>query len=333
MWKDSNMYGYIYKRQNKINSKVYIGKHKYDKPELDESYRGSGKYFLNALQKYGEENFTYELIDTADSSDELNMLEKLYIVKFNCMTPYGYNLTHGGDGGDCVTSMHPDDYDMRSKKISESLTGHTTSKETRDTISVRLHEWYDDPIQRDKRRNETIELFLNADHRRRHKEGIQNFWNDKEASNEARISMSKKAQLIWLDDEYRAKQHATRVTEEYKLKMNNSLSGKTKGYVTINNGEHQKRVPPEVLQSWLNDGWVLGAKSRTHEQRAHYRDAALRRCGKPAAKHVKCLETAVVYPSIRECSAQTGISTYFINKSIVNNCAVQGYRFVLLGGD
>ena len=94
------MYGYIYKRQNKLNQKIYIGQHKHIKEEvtLDKSYHGSGTIFKNALEKYGEENFTYELIDSAESPEELNEKEIYWINFYNSLTPNGYNLTKGGLG-------------------------------------------------------------------------------------------------------------------------------------------------------------------------------------------------------------------------------------------
>jgi hypothetical protein len=103
------VYGYIYKRQNTINGKIYIGKHQYDKPELDENYRGSGKLLNYALCKYGEDNITYELICCADSLQELNKLEQFNIEYFDCLAPKGYNLTRGGDGGD-VYSYQTDEW-------------------------------------------------------------------------------------------------------------------------------------------------------------------------------------------------------------------------------
>lgn len=91
------MYGYIYKRVNLINGMVYVGQHVYRSKEvkLDESYKGSGVYFNRALEYYGEENFTYELIDTAENKDELNEKEKFWIKELDSMRK-GYNLTSGG---------------------------------------------------------------------------------------------------------------------------------------------------------------------------------------------------------------------------------------------
>ena len=114
------MYGYIYKRQNKINKKIYIGKHKYHLPQLDESYRGSGKLLLRSIAKYGEENFTYELVDTADSIEELNALEKHYIEAFNCVHPNGYNISSGGDGGDTFTLLPEEDKAERVQRMRSS---------------------------------------------------------------------------------------------------------------------------------------------------------------------------------------------------------------------
>lgn len=92
------MYGYIYKFTNNINNKVYIGKHKYNLPKLDENYLASGILINRAFDKYGLDNFTQELICICDSLEELNEKEKFYIKEYDCMKPKGYNLTKGGDG-------------------------------------------------------------------------------------------------------------------------------------------------------------------------------------------------------------------------------------------
>lgn len=51
------MYGYIYLITNKINGKQYVGKHKYNKPELDPNYITSGIIINEAIEKYSLDNF------------------------------------------------------------------------------------------------------------------------------------------------------------------------------------------------------------------------------------------------------------------------------------
>ena len=92
------MYGYIYKITNKVNNKIYIGKHKHDIPELDCKYVASGTYINRSIRTYGIDNFTIELIDVAYTVEELNDKEIMYIDKYDSIAPNGYNLTHGGDG-------------------------------------------------------------------------------------------------------------------------------------------------------------------------------------------------------------------------------------------
>lgn len=92
------MYGYIYKFTNLVNNKCYVGKHKYNKPELDENYKASGILINQAFIKYGEDKFKHELICCCDTLEELNSKEIYFISKFNSMAPNGYNLTKGGDG-------------------------------------------------------------------------------------------------------------------------------------------------------------------------------------------------------------------------------------------
>lgn len=92
------MFGYIYKRQNKINGKIYVGQHQYDKEGIDPTYLGSGNIFKKDLKKYGNENFTYELLENCNSIEELNERECYYIRFFDCISPKGYNLRDGGNG-------------------------------------------------------------------------------------------------------------------------------------------------------------------------------------------------------------------------------------------
>ena len=88
-------YNYIYLITNKINGKIYVGKHSTD--NLNDGYMGSGKLIKKAIQKYGIENFSKEYLAFCDSEDTLNYLEKFYIKKYKAKE-VGYNLTDGGEG-------------------------------------------------------------------------------------------------------------------------------------------------------------------------------------------------------------------------------------------
>jgi len=44
------------------------------------------------IEKYGLENFDFEILDTASTEEELNRKQKEYIKKYNSFEPHGYNL-------------------------------------------------------------------------------------------------------------------------------------------------------------------------------------------------------------------------------------------------
>lgn len=92
------MYGYIYKTTNIITNKIYVGQKKSD-VFLGEEYLGSGIRLGSSIQHHGKENFKVELLDTADSKEELDKKEIFWIKELNSKDPeVGYNLTDGGDG-------------------------------------------------------------------------------------------------------------------------------------------------------------------------------------------------------------------------------------------
>lgn len=91
----------IYKITNILNDKVYIGQsnnpqHRWIAHKShahNEEYIGSSALY-NAMRKYGEDNFTFEIIGWYENYNEK---EKYYIKLYNSMIPYGYNLTEGGE--------------------------------------------------------------------------------------------------------------------------------------------------------------------------------------------------------------------------------------------
>lgn len=120
------MYGYIYLITNKINNKVYIGQHKYNKPELDPTYKGSGIILAEAYKKYGESNFNATYICEADSRAELDELEISYIQHYRNIlgTENVYNIADGGQGGD----FYPMTIERR-QKIGNALRGRKRDPE------------------------------------------------------------------------------------------------------------------------------------------------------------------------------------------------------------
>lgn len=114
-------YGYIYKTINLVNNKIYVGKKK-GSIEETESYLGSGKILLDAIKKYGRENFKKEILCICSSFSEQNEKEKYWISQLNSRDlTIGYNIGLGGEFGDVFTN-HPDKEKIR-EKIRKAITG------------------------------------------------------------------------------------------------------------------------------------------------------------------------------------------------------------------
>lgn len=89
------MFGYIYITKNKINNKKYIGK-KYG--DYNPKYLGSGILLMQAVKKYGADNFTNSILKECSNDDELNFFEKHFI---EIISPE-YNIAEGGTGGNTL---------------------------------------------------------------------------------------------------------------------------------------------------------------------------------------------------------------------------------------
>ena len=90
----------IYKIENKINGKIYIGKTIKQLSRRIASHIDGHYHIGRALRKYGLQNFDISVIDFVDFGDPvlLSELEMYYIRFYNSKSPNGYNHTDGGDG-------------------------------------------------------------------------------------------------------------------------------------------------------------------------------------------------------------------------------------------
>lgn len=91
----------VYKHTNKVNGKIYIGITGKKVPKYRWG-RGSGYHnnihFVNAIKKYGWDNFEHEILETGLTCKEAKEREQFWIAKYNCNNPkFGYNKTKGGD--------------------------------------------------------------------------------------------------------------------------------------------------------------------------------------------------------------------------------------------
>lgn len=94
----------IYEAINKLNNKRYIGQTIHDLNKRKRQHLESSKrdvtishHFYRALNKYGESNFEWKIIDFAETIEELNFKESFWIDFFDTTNVHkGYNLKGGG---------------------------------------------------------------------------------------------------------------------------------------------------------------------------------------------------------------------------------------------
>lgn len=117
------MFYVVYKTENLINGKFYIGYHATN--NLDDDYLGSGKNLIKAIKKYGFENFKRTILYQFDNKeDALNKESEIVNDEF-INREDTYNLKLGGEGGwDFINNKLIYDIDHMVKKydkISMSL--------------------------------------------------------------------------------------------------------------------------------------------------------------------------------------------------------------------
>lgn len=119
----------IYKIENLVNGKVYIGQ----SMDIEKRWIGhrNGKCLIKlAIQKYGIENIKFSVVEEC-LIEELNNKETYWIETESSMCPNGYNMRSGGGQGHYCS-------DETKHKITLTKTGVKLSDEHKANISKAL---------------------------------------------------------------------------------------------------------------------------------------------------------------------------------------------------
>ena len=99
---DQPVYGVVYVVECSASGKSYVGQTTHTAEERWKTHVASaGSTFVlgKAILKYGAGTFTIRTLDTASDKRELNEKEIHWVKTLGTLSPAGYNLTEGGQGG------------------------------------------------------------------------------------------------------------------------------------------------------------------------------------------------------------------------------------------
>lgn len=98
------MSGIVYCIEHIDSGKCYVGQALFGLPKRWSQHIGNSKrprkaYFHRSIARHGAQSFRTSILAEAQSSDELNRLERFWILLLRTFDPkHGYNGTLGGDG-------------------------------------------------------------------------------------------------------------------------------------------------------------------------------------------------------------------------------------------
>ena len=88
----------IYKIENLINGKVYIGQSIHIERRWQEHCQPSSRSLIGkAIQKYGKEHFAFQVLKEC-AEEQLDELEERYISEYDSVVPKGYNIETASKG-------------------------------------------------------------------------------------------------------------------------------------------------------------------------------------------------------------------------------------------
>lgn len=121
----------IYRVTNNINGKIYIGLTTSTLPERKKVHKSKAfstvveynRVFYNAIRKYGWDNFSWDILETLNTEEDLKNREIFWISHYKSFIGFpdahGYNMTLGGEGTFGRVGELAHNAKLNSKKVAE----------------------------------------------------------------------------------------------------------------------------------------------------------------------------------------------------------------------
>lgn len=218
---DKRKYHYIYKI-TRDDGRFYIGMHSTD--NLEDGYFGSGKLITRSIKKYGYKIHKKEILEFLESRNLLKERERQLVTEEMVTNKQCMNLVLGGNGGCSINSQ----------RIRSTAGGKAFSKRLENNVEFK--KYFSDKmsaINLEQYKNGRVAKGCFADN----------------------SSVIKKA---W-SDEARIKRNSTRQANGFMQGSKNSQFGIKR--IGISKDSIIKKILPEQLQEFLDDGWKKGFKN------------------------------------------------------------------------
>lgn len=143
----------IYQIRNLVNNKIYIGqttmrfikRYWHHQQKLTENTHDN-KHLQTAWQKYGPDNFVFEVLHVLKDGEDINKLEIDYIKAAHSDNgECGYNIQHGGQEKRLVSYISPEARKLVGAKNREHLLGKKLSDTTKQHMCESAHRGEDNP--------------------------------------------------------------------------------------------------------------------------------------------------------------------------------------------
>jgi group I intron endonuclease len=237
---------FLYRITNILNGKVYIGQTQQSvldryQQHLNEAKRSNDRRLCQAINKYGEKNFTVEWIGSAWSQEGANALEEALIAQYDSYRDFnkGYNMTPGGDRrGDLITFS-----EEAKRNCSLGQKKRFSKPEEVEKNRKAMRKAYSDPTLREKQKQLQKEFHeKNPEYRVKASKRTKEFFENNPERKDAHGKLMREK---YQDPAYRAKMSKIQSGEEINEKRRKSMKEYCK-----NNPEYAEAQRQKILKQF-----------------------------------------------------------------------------------
>lgn len=246
---------YVYRVDNLLNGKYYIGKRScFGDPE-DDLYMGSGKNIQRAIKRYGLENFKKTVLAEFDTEEDAYLCEAELVTKDTLLDPLCYNVCLGGIGGQRGTVYLNKDGEMT--RVMPELVDKFLAEGWELGWSEAMREAHLHRVVSEETRRKISEL-----HKKMHE------FKAGHTAGRIRVSNEALQESRYISPENLKQYLVAGWTEGMLDQTKQRKAQKRVGEITVTDGYLEKHIRSEELEEYLRKGWHRGLSEESKHRKS-----------------------------------------------------------------